>query len=263
MKNLLELLMILIIFIQIIRRKNLKNIIHLMKICFITILLTLLFAASSCDDNPADSSGNAKTLTSVNGILHGYNPDENVLVARLSSSSGSLLMGIDTVGSDSILNLPLMTPPDSALLPMQEIANGYGGPLTVSDPNAKGTNFLRLDFYHREFGINSGYLMRSRFIANPYYYAGGYEVRLAYCDRSVNISGNITLIYSIIGPPDTMIYNVNINLTKGWNTVTYRTVSIKENYFLYEVTNDDPPDAKWFYRDIQPGDFLPARRMYE
>ncbi|MFZ1321470.1 MAG: hypothetical protein WAT71_07940 [Ignavibacteria bacterium] len=231
-----------------------------MKIYLKTILLTLFLTAGSCDNNPADSSGNANTLTSINGILHGYNPEENVLEARLSSSSGSLVIGIDTIGSDSILNLSLPTPPDSVLLPMQEVANGYGGPLTVSDPNAKGTDFLRLNFYHREFGIISGSLMRSRLISNPYYYVGGYEVRLAYCDRRVNISGSIVLIFSIIGPPDTIIYNVNINLTKGWNTITYRTVSIKENYFQYEVINEDPPDAKWFYRDIQPGDFLPARK---
>jgi hypothetical protein len=219
---------------------------------FFGIISSILFSACG-DDNPV-ASYDSKTITGFYGILYNYDSSENILDTRLFLEPGYASMGNDTIGADSILNLTLLIPADSMLKPMTEVAKGFGGNLSVSDASAMGTSFIRLFFFHNVFGINSGYLKRSNTPAVSSYYQGYYDVNFAYCDRKTIVSGTEILIYSFFGPPDTMKYNVNINLSKGWNPVTYYTKTARANYYEYDVYNDDPEGARWIYHNNQTVD---------
>lgn len=218
----------------------------------ITILLILIHSCGN--DNPVVSY-DSKTITGFYGFLNNYNSDESILETRLNLDSGYISMGRDTVGADSILNLTLQTPADNVLKPMTEIAGYYGENLSVSDINAMGTNFLGKYFFNNANGNYSGYLTRRNSPPN-YYGEGLFEVRHAYCDRNVIVNGTVINIFSIIGPSDTMKYNININFSKGWNPITYYTKTIRAYYSEYDIYNGDPEGSKWFYKDDSQSNFI-------
>lgn len=218
----------------------------------ITILLVLFPSCS--EDNPV-ASYDSKTINGFYGFLYNYNSVENILETRLNLDSGYVSMGRDTVGSDSILNLTLQTPPDNILKPMTVIAGYYGDNLSVSDINAMGTNILGKYFFNNANGNYSGYLTKRNSPPN-YYGEGLFEVKYAYCDRNVIVNGTVINTFSIIGPPDTTKYNININFSKGWNPITYYTKTIRSYYTEYDIYNGDPEGGMWFYKDDSPGDFV-------
>jgi hypothetical protein len=132
--------------------------------------------------------------------------------------------------------------------------------LLISNLNAKTVN-ISLNAYKSNDNVGAFYL-----------WSEGWEGLFIYADRDVSIAGDYDDYYSEEGITYTEMYNLSMDLEKGWNIVYAKATQIKYNTYLIEMTTEAPYEAKWYFDlydtesyeyNIRPGiPFLSSKQRF-
>ena len=150
---------------------------------------------------------------------------------------------IDTNGSFNLTSFAI--PSNNLRIPLDSI---FGTTIVLSDPSAKATRAILL-----VFSGNSDYPSGSAVYGNVtnYITSGSYYECYIFVDKSVSITGTGIRTYGDGMIMDTENYSCNLNLKQGWNKYIQKVVSVGLYTEFFEISNDQFPDTKWEYQNIE------------
>lgn len=205
-------------------------------------IIFILFVFSSCNDNITGINPPINSITSIEGNITGMPDIKRSLIVYVIGPGGSSIVGADTVGSDSTMNITLDTPTSESLYPV----NQYFVPDNIQYLNVSDTTVL---MNNPEIAAFKGLLFCGLIYKTDYniYDTADFSIKKAvsifYCDKPLSMTGIFTNSYG----NDTVKTSVNLNFVKGWNLATYRSEIIREHYKDTQIYDGEAPGCQWYF----------------
>jgi len=206
----------------------------------VSVLLIFLSFMSCSNDPISTNNSNQSVVSSLDGYINGTVPDSIIVKAVMAKEFVFFTAGEDTISENHIMNMTLSEPPQNVLWNLSSIFPGVG--FILSDNDVKG-NYAFLDTYSIQTGFNNGLIFKADTNEISFLQEGNFYMRYIYADKGVSVSGssfNINLT-------DTLKYNYNLNIGKGFNKFHVKAKTIRKNFKEYDFISGEPSNSMWFF----------------